>query len=113
MNIGLSDIQKELSRIEKENRVRILYAVESGSRAWGFASRNSDFDVRFIYIHPLTWDLAIDRQLDLEPRIAPSTIFLTSASHITAKLPRAWSAAGSPRGNWMTCSSPCYTRSGN
>ena len=65
MNIGLSDIQKELSRIEKKNRVRILYAVESGSRAWGFASRDSDFDVRFIYIHPLNWYLAIDRQRDV------------------------------------------------
>jgi predicted nucleotidyltransferase len=50
--------------------------VESASRARGFASRDSDFDVRFIYIHPLTWYLAIDRQLDLEPRIAPLNDFL-------------------------------------
>ena len=38
-----------LKRIEKEEEIQILYAVESGSRAWGFASHNSDYDVRFIY----------------------------------------------------------------
>lgn len=44
-------IQNELRRIERERRVRVLYAAESGSRAWGFASRDSDYDVRFIYAH--------------------------------------------------------------
>lgn len=44
-------ISKQLTNIETERDVRILYAVEFGSRAWGFASRNSDFDVRFINIH--------------------------------------------------------------
>ncbi len=43
-------IQVELRRIEQEQNVRILYACESGSRAWGFESQDSDFDVRFIYI---------------------------------------------------------------
>jgi predicted nucleotidyltransferase len=45
-------IQSELQRIEQEQNVRILYACESGSRAWGFESQDSDFDVRFIYIQP-------------------------------------------------------------
>lgn len=44
-------IRDELRRIERERRVRVLYAAESGSRAWGFASRDSDYDVRFIYEH--------------------------------------------------------------
>jgi len=44
-------IQSELHRIEREHRVRVLYAAESGSRAWGFASRDSDYDVRFVYAH--------------------------------------------------------------
>ena len=39
--------------MERERRVTIPYAVESGSRAWGFASPDSDFDVRFIYVRPL------------------------------------------------------------
>ncbi len=42
----------ELKAIEEENGVRILHAVESGSRAWGFASPDSDYDVRFVYVRP-------------------------------------------------------------
>ncbi|MCS1350209.1 nucleotidyltransferase domain-containing protein [Mechercharimyces sp. CAU 1602] len=43
-------IKEKLAQIEQEEGVTVLYAVESGSRAWGFASTNSDYDVRFIYV---------------------------------------------------------------
>lgn len=43
-------IQTQLHRIEEEEHIKILLAVEAGSRAWGFASPDSDYDVRFIYI---------------------------------------------------------------
>lgn len=43
-------ICKELRKIEKNQNVKILLAVESGSRAWGFVSPDSDYDVRFIYV---------------------------------------------------------------
>lgn len=43
-------IIKELKKIEEIENVRIIMAVESGSRAWGFASEESDYDVRFIYV---------------------------------------------------------------
>lgn len=43
-------IQEKLHEIEKRENCRILLAVESGSRAWGFASPDSDYDVRFIYV---------------------------------------------------------------
>lgn len=58
-------IREQLSNIEAEQDVRILYAVESGSRAWGFASRNSDYDVRFIYIHKPNWYLSIRDRRDV------------------------------------------------
>lgn len=58
----------ELANIEKSEDVRVLYACESGSRAWGFASTDSDFDVRFIYIHRRDWYLSIDERRDVIER---------------------------------------------
>lgn len=52
---NLDIILPVLQRIEQDASVRILMAVESGSRAWGFASPDSDFDVRFIYVHRPEW----------------------------------------------------------
>ncbi len=52
-------IGKQLDHIEQQYQVRILYACESGSRAWGFASPDSDYDVRFIYTHKLDWYLSV------------------------------------------------------
>ena len=43
-------IIEELNKIEKIENIKIIYAVESGSRAWGFAGTDSDYDVRFIYV---------------------------------------------------------------
>lgn len=53
-------IISDLHDIERDEEVLVLLAVESGSRAWGFASADSDFDVRFIYIHRPAWYLSID-----------------------------------------------------
>ncbi|WP_313578222.1 nucleotidyltransferase domain-containing protein [Lacrimispora sp.] len=44
------EIEQKLLEIEKAENVKVLHAVESGSRAWGFASPDSDYDVRFIYV---------------------------------------------------------------
>lgn len=44
-------IQAEISVIEEKHDIRVLYAIESGSRAWGFPSINSDWDVRYIYVY--------------------------------------------------------------
>ena len=48
------EIKAKLSQIEQQKNIRIVYACESGSRAWGFASPDSDYDVRFIYVRPLS-----------------------------------------------------------
>ena len=58
-------ICRQLLQIQQNHNIRILYALESGSRAWGFASRDSDYDVRFIYIHPLDWYLSIHEKRDV------------------------------------------------
>ena len=55
-----AEIKRCLAEIEQENNVRVLFACESGSRAWGFESQDSDYDVRFIYARPRDWYLAID-----------------------------------------------------
>lgn len=49
--LASAEIGAELAKIEDDHEVKILTAVESGSRAWGFASPDSDFDVRFLYVH--------------------------------------------------------------
>ena len=51
-------VLERLRQLEVEEGVRILLAVESGSRAWGFPSQDSDYDVRFIYILPTDWYLS-------------------------------------------------------
>lgn len=58
-------IQLELKKIEQENNVQILFAVEAGSRAWGFSSEDSDYDVRFVYMHPVDWYLSIHEKRDV------------------------------------------------
>lgn len=55
-----NEILKRIQNAESEHGVKVLYAVESGSRAWGFASPNSDYDVRFIYAHPRDWYISVD-----------------------------------------------------
>lgn len=57
--------EERLDEIELQNSVRILLAVESGSRAWGFPSPDSDYDVRFPYSRPCEWYLSINSRRDV------------------------------------------------
>jgi predicted nucleotidyltransferase len=61
----IEKVKEALQRIEKKEGVRVIYACESGSRAWGFESTDSDYDVRFIYVHPLDWYLSIGDQEEI------------------------------------------------
>ena len=73
----IEEIKKEIGRLETEHEIKILLAVESGSRAWGFASVDSDWDVRYIYIHRLEWYLKIDELKDSQEEILPNEIDLS------------------------------------
>ena len=58
-------VRDALAQVEAERNVRVLLACESGSRAWGFASRDSDYDVRFLYVHRRDWYLSIEDRRDV------------------------------------------------
>lgn len=60
-----SVILEKLDEIEKRENIKILHCIESGSRAWGFASPDSDYDVRFIYLRPKNFYLRLDKTRDV------------------------------------------------
>ncbi len=57
-----------LNEIAAEENVQILFAIESGSRAWGFHSPDSDYDVRFVYARPVDWHLTLGKKRDVIER---------------------------------------------
>ena len=56
------EIKAKCKQIEKEENIKILFAVESGSRSWRMASSNSDYDVRFVFVRPVEEYIAIDKR---------------------------------------------------
>jgi uncharacterized protein len=67
-------ILQKLQEIEREKNVKILFAVESGSRAWGFASPDSDYDIRFIYKHPQEHYLSLWEKPDVIEFMTPDDL---------------------------------------
>jgi predicted nucleotidyltransferase len=61
-------IVQNLQEVETQENVVVFYGCESGSRAWGFPSVDSDYDVRFLYIHPVDWYLSIVEKRDVIER---------------------------------------------
>ena len=68
------EILQRLSDIEAKYDVKILLAVESGSRAWGFESKDSDYDVRFIYVHRKDWYLSLIEGRDVIEELDPDGV---------------------------------------
>lgn len=60
----MQNIQTILTKIEQKKNIKILYACETGSRAWGFPSPDSDYDVRFLYMHKRDWYLSLSQHKD-------------------------------------------------
>ena len=56
---------EKIKEIEKSENVRIIHAVESGSRSWGFASPDSDYDVRFIYVRDKNFYMSLRATKDV------------------------------------------------
>ena len=57
-------ILEQLKKLEQQRDIKILFACESGSRGWGFHSPDSDYDVRFVYVHKKDWYLSIEDRKD-------------------------------------------------
>jgi predicted nucleotidyltransferase len=60
----MEKMENILFEIERKKQVKILYACETGSRAWGFPSPDSDYDIRFIYMHEVDWYLSLSQKKD-------------------------------------------------
>ena len=70
----ITKIREKLQEIERDKKVKILYAVESGSRAWGFASPDSDYDIRFIYKHEPDYYLSLWEKPDIIEFMTPDDL---------------------------------------
>lgn len=88
-----------LARIEREHGGRVLFACESGSRAWGFASPDSDFDVRFIYAQPLAWHLRLEPRRDTIELMTPDALDLSGWE--LAKALRLFAACNLALNEWL------------
>jgi len=63
------EIESAIQHLEEELRIKVLFACETGSRAWGFPSPDSDYDVRLIYVHSLDWYLQLSEPKDTLDRM--------------------------------------------
>lgn len=122
-------IQLKLREIEQQEKVKILHAVESGSRAWGFASPDSDYDVRFVYVRPMKeylrledgkdfidWEL--DETLDINGwdltkvlkhfHKSNATLFEWSNSPIVYHTTPEWEQIYGVAENYFSCKSSMY-----
>ena len=96
-----SEIREELSTIESSQDCKILLAVESGSRAWGFESIDSDYDVRFIYIRRPEWYLSVDLDLRRDVIERPISDLLDISGWDIRKALRLFAKSNPPLLEWL------------
>ncbi|MDE7030500.1 MAG: nucleotidyltransferase domain-containing protein [Lachnospiraceae bacterium] len=122
-------VSLKVKEIEAAEHVTILHAVESGSRAWGFASPDSDYDVRFIYVRPQNAylelqprqdfiDWALDETLDLNGWDLPkalqhfhksnATLFEWAGSPVVYHTTPAWQNIYAAARHYFSCKSAMY-----
>lgn len=92
-------IDAAIDELERERGVRVLYAAESGSRAWGFASPDSDYDVRFLYAHPLRWYLSVSEARDVQEAMLPGDLDLSGWD--LRKALRLFAGCNLPLNEWL------------
>jgi len=99
----ITSIHQALDALERVEGVAVLLAVESGSRAWGFPSVDSDYDVRFIYIRRPEWYLSIDleNQRDVIERPLENEIDLSGWD--VRKALRLFHKSNPPLLEWLQC----------
>ncbi len=93
-------IEQALSEVEHTEDVRVCLAVESGSRAWGFASVDSDYDVRFIYVHRPEWYLSIDLETKADTVQRPADVIDLSGWDVRKSL-RLFRKSNPPILEWL------------
>jgi uncharacterized protein len=96
-------IQSELAGVERSNDVVVLFAVESGSRAWGFPSVDSDYDVRFVYLHRRDWYLSIDIEKCRDVIELPLHDLLDISGWDVRKAMRLFHKSNPPLLEWLQC----------
>jgi predicted nucleotidyltransferase len=84
-----------LNQVAAEKNVEILLACETGSRAWGFPSPDSDYDVRFIYKHERNWYLSLDERKDTIERMFENNEFDLSGWDLKKSLNLLWKSNSS------------------
>jgi predicted nucleotidyltransferase len=103
-----TEIERRLRDVETADGVRILYAVESGSRAWGFESQDSDWDVRFVYIQPRDWYLSVNLESRRDVIERPIVDHIDLSGWDIRKALRLFAASNPPFLEWL--SSPIVYR---
>ena len=73
----IEQIESTIRELETERDITVLFACESGSRAWGFTSPDSDFDLRFIYAHRKDWHLKLQKKDDYIDLMLPNDLDLS------------------------------------